>query len=202
MTDLGSAHSMATAINDLGQVVGYSGPSKYGPKRAFLWEDGIMTDLGTFGGTWSWARAINNLGQIVGDFWTDEHGYNYEHGFLWEDGIMTDLGSATKAFAINDPGQIVGYRTASNVGPRIAFLWEDGVMADLGEGIMPLAINNLGQVVGYRWVTGATRHAFLWEDGVMTDLGTLGSGNSFAYAINNLGQIAGTADNLPVIWSP
>jgi probable HAF family extracellular repeat protein len=41
---------------------------------------------------------------------------------------------------------------------------------------------------------GDKLHAFLWEDGTMTDLGTLGTGESYAWAINNRGQITGYSD--------
>ncbi len=44
-----SIHTVATAINDRGQVVGYSAGAGDN-EHAFLWEKGKMTDLGTLGG--------------------------------------------------------------------------------------------------------------------------------------------------------
>ena len=58
--------------------------------HAFLWENGTMIDLGTFGGTHSNARGINNYGQIVGDSNT---ACGARHAFLWENGTMSDLGT-------------------------------------------------------------------------------------------------------------
>jgi probable HAF family extracellular repeat protein len=52
MTDLGTlggAPGVALSMNDLGQVVGYSHTASR-QIHPFLWEEGVMTDLGTLGG--------------------------------------------------------------------------------------------------------------------------------------------------------
>ena len=65
---LGGTYSRASAINNAGQVVGYSGNMSGGPGHAFSWtKKGGMVDLGTLGGSNSYAYGINNAGQIVGD---------------------------------------------------------------------------------------------------------------------------------------
>ena len=46
---LGGPASQAKAINDKNQVVGWSQTAD-GDGHAFLWEDGLMTDLGHLGG--------------------------------------------------------------------------------------------------------------------------------------------------------
>ena len=105
ITDLGSLApadsafcrgSEAVAINARGQVVGWSrtGSARFWvcPTHAFLWEDGVMTDLGTLGG-WgrnSFATHINGRGQVAGYSWIDAETY---HAFLWEAGTMQDLGT-------------------------------------------------------------------------------------------------------------
>jgi probable HAF family extracellular repeat protein len=79
---LGGASSGANAINNRGQVVGGSlnatpDPTNPGSTelRAFLWQDGVMSDLGTLGGPDAYidsngnligATAINDHGQITG----------------------------------------------------------------------------------------------------------------------------------------
>ena len=135
--------SSATAVNNAGQVVGWS----YGQTNgysAFLitptdtdldstvdqWSvdanaDGandLMTDLGTLSGTNSWARDINNNAQIVGESDTSDW---YTHAFMWQNGTMIDLGTLggddSSAAAINDSGQIVGYSINAD-GERRAFV--------------------------------------------------------------------------------
>ncbi len=80
----GGGTSIASGINDRGQVVGNSETvAGEDIRHAFLWEDGEMTDLGTLpGGTESIATAINDRGQIVGYSETaPEDGYY--HAVLW-----------------------------------------------------------------------------------------------------------------------
>jgi probable HAF family extracellular repeat protein len=62
MTDLGTLpggdHSNATAINDLGQVVGHSSTNGPGNYHAFIYDEvSGMTDLGNFGGWNAWANC-------------------------------------------------------------------------------------------------------------------------------------------------
>ena len=60
----------ALAVNDKGQVVGWSGTGENN-SRAFFWQDGFMLDLNSLlpaGSGWHLieARGINNQGMIVG----------------------------------------------------------------------------------------------------------------------------------------
>jgi probable HAF family extracellular repeat protein len=195
------AHSVANAINDVGQVVG-----QYNLNRPFLWQNGGFIDLRGFGGTQSFGYAfdINEAGQVVGSSAVNNGSDGLsQHAFLWEDGVMTDLGALpglpdSRAHAINELGQVVGF--SSSFDPETtdevfeSFLWENGVMIDLGvPGDLNRAhdINDSGQIVGW-----SSSGAYIYEDGVVTNLNTLipaGSGVSISVAtgINNAGQIVG-----------
>ncbi len=70
MTDLNIGDSGVTAVNNLGQVVGWSQVSNH----AILWKNGAVIDLGSFGG-WSIAMDINEAGQVVG--WSETMDGNY-----------------------------------------------------------------------------------------------------------------------------
>ena len=67
MTDLGtlgSTQSAAYAINDNGQVTGWAHTASEAT-HVFMWSNGTITDLGTFGLD-PVGEAINNHGVIVG----------------------------------------------------------------------------------------------------------------------------------------
>ena len=124
--------SYATALNDSGQVAGYSN-SLYTSRNphAFVWmNDGTpMRDLGTFGGTESAANAINFSGQVAGH--ATLVGDAVTHAFVWKnDGTkIQDLNklidpadplksyvTLTDATFINDQGNIVAQGTDRRTG--------------------------------------------------------------------------------------
>jgi probable HAF family extracellular repeat protein len=178
----GDDFSSAQAANDAGHVVGHSYSSITRSRRAFLWENGTMTSLGSLGGAISVALAINNNDEVVG--------YSYvptgeTHPVLWRNGTVTDLGKLpgtdylfSEAVGINNLGQIVGTSSDARVGVAGArsWIWQNGVMTDLGT--LPggtysaaAAINDAGQIVGYgdSGIPGLNR-AWIWQNGSMTAL--------------------------------
>lgn len=157
----------------------------------------LFTDLGALGLLDSKAYGINAAGQVVGVS-SDLSGK--KRAFLW-DGSMRDLGvlpNATESFAyaINDAGQVTG--VSMNLGsltPR-AFLWQNNSMTDIG-GFTPRAINKTGDVVGAMTTKRNNaewyERACLWRNNTLSDLGTLAGNYSYAYGINDAGQIAGVS---------
>jgi probable HAF family extracellular repeat protein len=136
--DLGAGqNSQALAINAAGQVVGSFVHG--GNTRAFLWSNGVLSDLGTLGtGIQETSRAlgIDSAGNVVGS--ASFAPGSTDHAFLWSKGVMRDLGTlgdpsgSSQANAINAAGQIVGVSSAAKLGHIHAFLWQNGVMTDLG----------------------------------------------------------------------
>lgn len=177
------------------------------PARAFLWEKGRFTALGTLGGRMSFATAIDESGRIVGWSQTTLAARGNAHGFLWQSGKMTDLGTlggkTSDAEAINDRGQVVGSSETSGGEPR-GFLWQNGKMMDLGTlgrwSIDSVAINDLGQVIG-RGIDRSTTNdrVYLWEKGKLTDLGVRVDPNA-VLAINDADEVIGTTGHEGFVW--
>ncbi len=157
--------SSATAVNDAGQVTGWSytlanGVTAY---RAFVlspidsnadqrpdtWfvagpqgENTLMVAAPTLGGNNSWGRGINSAGDVVGE--SDAiapNGAFFTHAFLYRNGTTADLGTLA-----TDPTQ--GHSAAA-------------------------AINDLGVVVGWAENDNRDRRAFVYKDGRMQDLNNL-----------------------------
>ena len=220
---LGGNASYATAINNRGQVVGEALntiPDSYatafgGPAfpvatqfRAFLWQHGVMHDLGTLGGNDAGALHVNERGQVAGASYTNTTpnpttGIPTIDPFFWENGKMVDIGTLGGTIGypnwMNNRGQVVGFSNQAGDNPNEthAFLWDkkEG-LTDLGTlgGIYSSAnwINDAGEVVGWATTPSDQTVAFLWKNGVMTDLGTVDSDLcSQAYSINSQGQIVG-----------
>jgi probable HAF family extracellular repeat protein len=122
--------SSAVGINDRDQVVGWSltglGSNGVVHGRAYLWEGGVMKDLGTLGGNDSSAVSINNAGDIVGYAGTVPGGdaadpssaaFLYRGGTMYNlDGLLVPGGGAgwkiVEVIKINDEGFILGWATA------------------------------------------------------------------------------------------
>lgn len=172
---LGGSESMATGINDSGQVVG-GAQNANGYYRPFRWQGGVMTDLGTLGGESVLpdhrAESINSSGTVCGRSYTAS---DAKHAFLW-DGTMVDLGvlpggTQSWAFGLNDNGVVVGTSDVTG-GVLRAFIW------DATNGMRNL--NNLIPV-GSGWTL--TRANDVNNDGYITGFGTNGNGDVHAFLL-------------------
>jgi probable HAF family extracellular repeat protein len=79
MTDLGAAFD-PIGINPAGQLLGSIVLPEVQERHAVLWANGVLTDLGTLGGSFSQAFGINPSGQVVGFSVTAA---NETHATLW-----------------------------------------------------------------------------------------------------------------------
>ena len=193
----GGNHSVATRINDRGQVVGFSvntipdpfsflyllGGSTSGTQtRGFLWHNGDMQELGTLGGPDSQALGLNEGGQVTGVSYTNSTpnpvtGVPTADPFLWnEEQGMIDLGTLGgvwgTGFFVNNRGQVVGYSS---------------VAANPGACFRP------GGNVG---VGDPNCHQFVWDKGKLTDLNTETKGGNpiSAKALSDSGEVVGGAE--------
>src|SRR5450755_4715041 len=183
VSTLGSNVSVATAINDTGQIAGYnffySNPN-FNP-QAFLYSNGSMKSINSPSLFPSGAEAwgINNSGQVIGTGYLSSSSF---HAFLYSGGKMTDLGPPgsyqASAAAINNSGQIVGsyYLTSGKSG---AFLYSNGKMTTLpvpagSSAVSAFAINDNGEIAGAIYPSsGAPAHAGSLKNGVWSDLGVI-----------------------------
>ena len=174
-------------INERGEIAG-SSRSTTGGIHAVLWRKGKLIDLGTLGGRDSFASAVNARSQVIGDSGTGtgSTGTGEGHAYIWENGKMTDLGTlglgtnilgqvvgvsaysqATRASAINEGGDVVGWST-TGTSQTHAFLWQNGRMIDLGtlKGDVEsgaVALNDHGQIVGWSRAASGEPHPVLWS---------------------------------------
>jgi probable HAF family extracellular repeat protein len=177
LTSLGP--DAATAINNIGQVVGYRLQS--GLPSATLWTDGSPSTLSN---AFSLARDVNDLGQVAGF----DNLVAAPHAAVWQAGSVTSLGLGS-ATAINNAGQVVGFSLTDAQSASRATVWNGSTATFLdGLGSQAMDINDSGQIVGFN----AAGQATLWQGPSALELGTPDGYSGSASAINNAGQIVGT----------
>jgi probable HAF family extracellular repeat protein len=204
----------ARVLNSRGALIGSSDTAIHDPYNpdcpdcfvghAFLWDDGVLRDLGSLPGVnSSQGTGINDHGLAVGLSQNGEIdpilGAPAAHAVLWRNRRISDLGTLggyeSNAASVNDAGDVTGFSTVpgpldpySFLGQSIhAFFWRNGVMQDVGTlggpDTFPGYTHQItGVVVGASFTNSTpnpttgipTLHPFFWRDGQMRDLGTLG----------------------------
>lgn len=106
----------AQAINNAGLIAGYSETAT--GLHAFVYQHGVMTDVGGFGGLTLDIGDINEAGVFVGSASTDTGTDTGTTGFVWRNGLLIDLNDVIShqgglfidgAYGINDAGQIIAH---------------------------------------------------------------------------------------------
>ena len=180
MVDLGNfggTCTLATDLNEGGQVVGSSNLTGDGASEAFLWDGKLHHLGGSLGGSYTGASAVNEAGEAVGFGYLA--GNASFHATLWKHIVqITDLGvigndQCSYAADINAQGQVVGSSMPTCDGDPTsfrAFLWQDGSLFDLNTLIPPnsplylqyvMTINDSGEIAGQGVDGTGNEHAFL-----------------------------------------
>ena len=198
---LGGSVAVPLALNDKGQVVGYS-TTPDGVEHAFLWENGSMRDL-NISPAWNRAEVITNSGLVAG--------VDQSQAFRWNNGVTTVLGSVGDPTVVGITADRVLIGTHDSEHAPTSAVWENGVwrqLAGIGYGgySVAKAINRTGQIVGGAPVGEIAGdkifHPFIWQSGVMRDLGLLHDfvcgddstkycGYAWAVDINSTGDAVG-----------
>lgn len=172
-----------SGLNNRGQVMGRFYNSQ-GALQAFLWENGVATEIGSLGGSSAPSTPvdINDSGVVLGWSETPEGVTR----FLFHDGVL----AATEGvlWAINDRGHTVGDA-----------LYADGARTEapaMGNGPSEaLALNESDHATGFGRPLPFGWHPFLWAGAEFTDLGTLGGPAGQGWDINERDQIVGWMHN-------
>lgn len=162
----------ASAISDSGQIIGSYNITSSGTSGLFSYANGVATAFpyptaSYFPGS----GGSNSTGSVVGTY-QSSYATGVTHGFQYSNGVYT---------TIDNPG--VNQQTTSPFGTSLT------------------GINNSGQIVGNygnNYVNGVysvSAHAFTYSNGVFTTIDDPSASRTYAYSINNNGQIVGTLFN-------
>jgi probable HAF family extracellular repeat protein len=218
--DLGGGKSFATFINNAGDVAGYSYTNTTDYHAIFYYAgitnstytNGVVYDLGTFGGNDSQPRGLNDADQISGTSYSLVAGKNVPQAFLYSAGVTTNLGTlgGSNSFGdgINSAGTVVGGSYIDNSGNQHAFATSCTVVGsncvypstpslDLGTGggsvAEALFINDSGNIAGNTNRLANGTAAFYSSDGNSMNLISLGGTSAQAKAMNASGQVVGVS---------
>ncbi len=173
------------AINNAGKIVGTDFGPNLNTRRAFIYDHGVIRDLGTPAGEYSEATDINDKNQVIGKSYTIviknkvEHHVEMSYTFVWN--------------------------------PATGFQKLNPSSNDFGEGVS--AINNTGQIVGASMNLGVEEArakraalppekrpyegsvipsaAFIWQDGKARNISPPQAWSSGSAAINERGDVLG-----------
>ena len=215
-------NSQPTGINSSGEVVGFAYNSTNSP-QAFIYEGGIITDLGQYGGTNSDGYGITDSGMVVGTT-TIAQGNSNIDVFTDINNTINDVGRPNGSVivfnsdVINNSGQIAGnsnaaggqafYYSTTNQDPGATGGFSAITLPGGGANSTASAIDASGRVIGQAANSAGTQQAFLYTPATTTtlestvDLGTAWSadstnsyiGASDALAVNANGEIVGQAN--------
>jgi uncharacterized membrane protein len=215
--DINNRGEIAGGFFDAGP--GEDGQPQPGSVHGFVKDRrGNVTTVDVPGAAITSVWGINNRGQVVGNYVdpgavpgpAGEISSDMAHIFVRDrDGRITTVDvpfpNLRGVGDINDRGQLVGTYIDAAGGVRGFRREPDGKFTPIdvpGAGTLPLGINNQGQVVGIYGDEGTVNnpdgsypryrvHGFLWDEGRVTKVDVSGSVLTYAFGVNNRGQITG-----------
>ncbi|MFT7463548.1 MAG: putative HAF family extracellular repeat protein [Pseudohongiellaceae bacterium] len=220
----GGPSSAAFGLNDLGQVVGWANipacfVNGHPCRHAFLWDDGVMTDLGVLpGDEESVGRAINNSGVVAGtsEFNVNQGSGTY-HAAVFGNGApvaLPDLGLGQSWVQdINEAGQMVGFSGDPVVDRDRAVVWQGGTISNVGDTESHAynraeGISETGELVGFAWNLFQPNDSIRF-DGSWSVIGGVDGPfqNSEAKDVNSAGVVVGfqafpSGNWHAAVWTP
>jgi probable HAF family extracellular repeat protein len=200
---LGGAWAIAQAINDAGQVAGVSFVPADSSAHAFLWEDGVMRDLGRVLGV----TDLNESGHVLATIFARVGCCITQRMLLWDGTELRDIttGSNSLAADLNDRMQVAATTGADPgwFGGR-AMLW-DGTARILGGVSISFGttVNEKGTVAGYFGPASSRPRTIVFEGDsawIMDAPFVTSSERSKAMSINNHGDVAGGRNSAAILW--
>ncbi len=220
ITDLGTLpggdYSVATGINDRGEIVGTSTAAGSEVGVAVRWSPtgqiGALQSLASEPGSSSFPKAVNDAGFIIGfvntlpDF--------RDLPVLWRpDGSITELDqlagfTESQALAINDSGVGVGYEY-SDIGGAQAVRWDvTGTVAPLAvptgdNETFAYDINSRGDIIGDGIDSQSQQYQVLeWDPSGQVRVVATDTSPVTGQSINDLGVSVGEDQNNATAWYP
>lgn len=187
--------SVANDLNDSGQVVGFTSDLS-GKTNAVRWENGSTTLIPSINAFYGNPLSLNETGEIAGIIGPDDSSRFFAY---WDRNLTPTLqGHSGGDYAINDSGHIAGSFEFSP-GNFQAGISSNGTLTAIGtlgaSSDTPLDINNQGMVVGNGVTLANNIRAFLYDGETLSALRMIPGigGQTFANAINELGQVVGSS---------
>lgn len=152
----GGAGTLASGINDNGDIVGDWSPTNSSPGQGFFYNGTSFsnTTISSPGAATTQLYDVNDSGQISGFTVTGSGATAVRAGFIDNGGVFTAINfpgaSSTIAQGINDSGEVVGFYTLNGV--TSGFIYQDGTFTTIvypGASATDLfGISNNGEIVG------------------------------------------------------
>jgi probable HAF family extracellular repeat protein len=188
---LGGTFGLAHGVNNNGQVDGFANLPGDKAHHAFFWQNGVKTDIGTFGGPNSDSSfGPSERGQVAGsaeystrdplkeDFCGNST-FLICRAYLWQNGAKIDLGTLggynSYANGINNQGQVSGSAELPTADPTCPHHFAAGPLR-----VAPAVIWNNGEIQRLPLFPGDTQ--------------------ALALAINDNGQAVGVSGNCFVFF--